>query len=45
MQKNMKKKYLEENMKKFIKILKRDHYLIGEIFINEAINFSNKTLL
>lgn len=35
----MNKKYLEENMKKFIKILKRDHYLIGEIFINEAINF------
>ena len=26
-------------MKKFIKILKRDHFLIGEIFINEAINF------
>lgn len=34
----MNKKYLEENMKKLIKILKRDHFLIGEIFINEAIN-------
>ena len=25
-------------MKKLIKILKRDHFLIGEILINEAVN-------
>ena len=34
----MNEKYLKENMKKLIKILKRDHFLIGEIFINEAVN-------
>ena len=26
-------------MKKFINILKKDHFLIGEIFINEVVNF------
>lgn len=39
MQKDMNKKYLKDNMKKLIKILKRDHFLIGEIIINEVANF------